>query len=132
MSAQIPEEFVPLLTGPNFAHFATVMKDGTPQVTPVWVDYDGETVQMNTAEGRVKTRNLDRDGHVALSITDPENPYRYIQVRGEVVEKTTEGADAHIDSLAKLYMGVDTYPYHDPNSTRVIYKIRPTSVQTYG
>ena len=132
MSTQIPDEFRALLTGPNFAHLATTMKDGSPQVTPVWVDLEDDLVIINTADGRVKANNMDRTGKVALSVADPENPYRYIQVRGEVAEKTHEDADKHIDEMAKKYMGVDTYPYHDPNVTRVIFKVRPTSVQTYG
>jgi len=132
MTAQIPESHRGLLTGKNFAHVATLMKDGSPQSTPVWIDFDGEYVLMNTAEGRTKTRNLDRDGRVALSVIDGENPYRYLQVRGKVAGRTTEGADAHIDALAKRYMGVDRYPYHDPSSRRVIYRILPEHVQTMG
>ena len=116
----------------TFCYVATVGKDGTTQVTPVWIDFDGTDILFNTAEGRQKTRNLDRDGHVALSVTDEKNPYRYIQVRGEVVSRTREGAEEHIDALAKKYMGVDRYPMHNPEEPRVIYRIRPLRVQTMG
>jgi PPOX class probable F420-dependent enzyme len=97
LMASIPESHRDILTGPNFAHVATLMPDGAPQVTPVWVDLEGDTVVLNTAAGRQKARNLDRDGRVALSVHDQKNPYRYIQVRGKVVETTREGAEDHID-----------------------------------
>ena len=129
---QVPSSHSDILTGKNFAHVATLMPDGTPQVTPVWVDFDGRHVIINTAEGRQKTRNMDRDQRVSLSVADSENPYRYIQVRGKVVERTNEGADQHIDALAKRYMGVDVYPGHDPKEPRVIYKISTDHVQTMG
>lgn len=132
MTAQIPESHRDILQGKNFAHIATLMPDGSPQVTPVWVALDGDFVLFNTAEGRQKARNLDRDGRVALSVHDQANPYRYIQIRGVVVSKTTEGADASIDSLAKKYLDLDSYPYRTPAETRVIYKIRPEHVQTSG
>lgn len=128
----IPESHRDLLTGVTFAHLATLMKDGSPQVTPVWVDVDGDIVVFNSAEGRVKTRNLERDGRVALSIQDPKNPYRYLQIRGRVIERTHDGADAHIDQLAKKYLGQDSYPWRSPSEKRVIFRIEPTSVQAYG
>lgn len=128
----VPESHKDILLGKNFAHVATVMPNGNPQVTPVWVDFDGTNVLFNTAEGRQKTRSLDRNGKVALSVTDSQNPYRYIQVRGTVVERTRDGADAHIDKLAKKYMGVDSYPNRRADEQRVIYKIRPDHVQTMG
>ncbi len=130
--ATIPASHRDILTGPNYAHLATLMKDGSPQVTPVWVDVDGDTVIINTAEGRTKTRNLDRDGRVAISVHDQANPYRYIQIRGKVVEKTSAGADEHINRLAKKYLGQDTYPFSQPGEVRVLYKIEPASVQTNG
>ena len=129
MAAQIPQSHRDILTGVNFAHVATLMPDGSPQVTPVWIDVDGDVVVFNTADGRQKARNLDRDGRVALSVHDQANPYRYIQIRGEVIEKTTEGADTHIDKMAKKYMGQDTYPFRTPTERRVIYRIRPVHVQ---
>ena len=112
-----------------FAHLATVGTDGAPQVTPVWVDYDGTHVRFNTAKGRVKVRNLSRNPRVALSIQDPENPYRYVQIRGRVVEATEQGADAHIDALAKKYLGQDRYPFRQPGEVRIMYKVRPERVQ---
>jgi len=103
--ATIPENCRDLFAKKAFAHVATVGRDGTPQVTPVWVDYDGAHVRFNTARGRVKDKNLQRNTKVALSMQDPDNPYRYLQVRGRVVEMTEKGADDHIDALAKKYLG---------------------------
>lgn len=128
----IPESHRDILEGKNFAHLATIMPDGSPQSTPVWIDVQGDNVLFNTADGRQKVRNLDRDGRVALSVTDAGNPYRYIQIRGRVTEKTMEGADAHIDRLAKKYMGVDSYPLRSAAEKRVVYKIQPEHVQTMG
>ena len=130
--ASIPASHRDILEGKNFAHIATLMKDGSPQVTPVWIDVEGDLLLFNTADGRVKPRNLDRDGRVAISVHDQTNPYRYIQIRGTVEEKTYDGADAHIDKMAKKYMGVDSYPGRTPTERRVIYKIRPEHVQTMG
>lgn len=129
---RIPDSHKDILLGKNFAHIATLMPDGSPQVTPVWVDFDGENILFNTAEGRRKTRNLDRDGRVAISVHDQANPYRYLQVRGTVVERTKEGAEAHIDKMAKKYLDLDAYPYRDPSQPRVIYKVKPEHVQTMG
>ena len=110
------------------AHLATIMPDGSAQVTPVWVDYDGTYILINSAEGRLKDRNIRRDPRVTVEIQDPDDPYRYMQVRGTVVEITTRGADEHIDFLAKKYTGADRYRNHRPDQTRVIYKIRPDKV----
>jgi PPOX class probable F420-dependent enzyme len=121
-----------ILDKKGFAHLATVGTDGRPQVTPVWVDFDGSHVRINTARGRVKDRNLAKNPQVALSIQDPDNPYRYVQIRGRVTEMTEQGADAHIDSLAKKYMGVDRYPGRQPNEKRVLVKITPEHVQGMG
>ena len=112
-----------------FAHLATNMPDGAPQSTPVWVDYRDGHVLVNTAKGRVKARNMQKGSPVALSITDPDNPYRYVQVRGVVSRVHEEGADAHIDFLAKKYLGQDKYPWRRPGEERVIYEIEPASVQ---
>ena len=98
----------------------------------MWVDFDGTHIRINSAKGRVKDKNLRRNPVVALSILDPDNPYRYLQVRGRVTDITESGADAHIDSLAKKYLGQDTYPYRKPGEVRVIYKIAPDRVQTMG
>lgn len=132
LTARIPDSHKDILLGKNFAHVATLMPGGGPQVTPVWVDFDGECVVFNTAEGRQKTRNLDRDPRVAISVHDQERPYRYLQVRGRVIERTTQGAEDHIDKMAKKYMGADTYPDHSPLRPRVIYRVRPDHVQTMG
>jgi len=115
-----------------FCHLATVGTDGRPQVTPVWCDFDGTHVRINTARGRVKDRNLKANPRVALAAQDPDNPYRYVQVRGRVSEMTEKGADAHIDALAKKYMGKDKYPYRQPGEVRVMVKITPESVQGMG
>jgi PPOX class probable F420-dependent enzyme len=119
----IPESHLDLFKKKAFAHLATLMPGGQPQVTPVWVDYDGHHVVINTAEGRQKDKNLQRDRRVALSILDPDNPYRYLEVRGHVAERTHKDADAHIDAMAKKYLGKDKYPFRQPGEVRVIYKI---------
>ncbi len=130
--ATIPESFRDLLQKKAFAHLATLMPDGAPQVTPVWFDYDGSHLRINTARGRVKDKNMRRNGRVALAIQDPDNPYRYLAVRGQVEEVTEAGADTHIDSLAKKYLGKDRYPYRQPGEVRVLYRIRPERVSTMG
>ena len=130
--ATIPENVRDLFRKKGFAHLATVGADGRPQVTPVWVDLDNGHVRINTARGRVKDKNLKRNPNVALSVQDPDNPYRYVQVRGRVVEMTEKGADDHIDSLAKKYLGKDKYPGRKPGEVRVIVKIQPEAVQTMG
>jgi PPOX class probable F420-dependent enzyme len=128
--AVIPQQYLDLVTNKKaFAHLATVMKDGSPQVTPVWLDFTDGVIRVNTARGRVKARNLKVGSRVALSVADPDNPYRYVQVRGKVTKETEQGADAHIDSLAKKYMGVDSYPYRNAAEKRVIYYIEPISAQ---
>lgn len=121
----IPDSHLDLLNKKAFAHLATLMPSGQPQVTPVWVDYDGRFIRFNTAEGRQKDKNLQRDGRVALSIMDPDNPYRYLEVRGHVAERTRDGADQHIDALAKKYLGQDKYPWRQPGEVRVTYKVQP-------
>src|SRR5947207_14736704 len=95
MAAQIPEKYRDLFTKPAFAHLGTLMPDGSPQVTPVWVDYDGGFIRVNSANGRVKDKNMRRNKNVALAITDPENPYRHIAVQRQVTDRTEQGADAH-------------------------------------
>ena len=132
MAAKIPETYLDLFNKPAFANLATLMPDGRPQVTPVWCDYDGEYVRINSAKGRQKDRNMRRDARVSLALQDSDNPYRYLEVRGRVAEITEDGADAHIDSLAKKYLGVDTYPYRSPDEVRVIYKILPEHTSGLG
>ncbi|MCL2428249.1 MAG: PPOX class F420-dependent oxidoreductase [Alphaproteobacteria bacterium] len=114
------------------AELATVMADGSPQVTPVWFDYDGTNIRVNTAKGRVKARNMQLGSKVALAIVDPENAYRYLQVRGTVKRVTEDGAAAHIDTLAKKYLGKDKYPWHQPGDVRVMYEIAPERAHGMG
>ena len=114
-----------LSEGKNLAIIATIMPDGSPQATAVWVDTDGEHVRFNTAEGRVKTKNLRRDPRVAVAILNAENPYEQVTIRGSVVEFVHEGAIEHINSLAKKYVGADVFEGRDPNDRRVIVKIAP-------
>jgi PPOX class probable F420-dependent enzyme len=127
----IPESFSDLMRQKKaFANLATVMPDGTPQVTPVWFDYQNGIVRVNTAKGRVKARNMTEGAPVALAIMDPDNPYRYVQVRGRVRRATTQGADSHIDALAKKYLGQEKYPYRQAGEERLTIEIEPTSVQS--
>src|ERR1700710_311924 len=131
--AEIPAAYLDLLTKKvALANLATLQPDGSPQVTPVWFDYTDGVVRVNTAKGRVKARNLSEGSKVAMSIVDPDNDYRYIQIRGTVTKETTDGADAHIDSLAKKYLGKDKYPWADPKQIRVIYEITPGAINAAG
>jgi PPOX class probable F420-dependent enzyme len=129
---EIPAGFRDLFNKKAFAHLATVMPDGRPQVTPVWFDFDGTHIRVNSAKGRVKDKNMRRDPRVALSIQDPDNAYRYLEIRGKVIDITENGAVAHIDALAKIYMGLDIYPFHQPGVQRVIYKIEPLHCSSMG
>jgi PPOX class probable F420-dependent enzyme len=128
----IPSGFKDLLEKKAFASLATVNADGTPQVTPVWFDWDGRHLRINTAKGRIKDKNLRSRPAVALVIMDPDNPYRYLQIRGRVASVTETGADTHIDSLAKKYLGKDRYPYRKSDEVRVIFSITPDRVQVMG
>ena len=130
MAIQIPATHRDLLESKALANLATVMRDGSPQVTPVWFDFDGKYVRVNSAKGRRKDLNMRRDARVGIAIVDPENLYRYLEIRGRVVSITESGADAHIDSLAKKYMGVDTYPFRSPGQVRVLYAIEPLYCST--
>ena len=132
MPEPIPANFRDLFSKPAFASLATLMPDGRPQVTPVWCDFDGTFVIFNTARGRQKDRNIRRDPRVALSILDPDNAYRYLEIRGRVIEITEQGADEHIDKLAKKYLGVDKYPRRQPGEVRLIVKVLPERVRTMG
>jgi PPOX class probable F420-dependent enzyme len=125
MPAAIPDAFKDLMSKTAFANLATLNPDGSPQVTPVWMDYDGQNILVNTAKGRQKDKNIRRDPRVALAISDPQNPYRYLEVRGKVVDITENGASAHIDKMAKKYLGKDKYPYAQPGEVRVVMKIAP-------
>jgi PPOX class probable F420-dependent enzyme len=132
MAEQLPEKYADLLQKKAFANLGTLNSDGSPQVTPVWVDYDGKHVRVNSALGRQKDKNIRRDPRVSLAIQDPENPYRYLEIRGKVVEATEKGADDHINSLAKKYLGKDVYPFRQAGEKRVLYKIEPEKFSAMG
>jgi PPOX class probable F420-dependent enzyme len=128
----IPENFRDILEKKSFVHLATTMEDGSPQVSPVWVDFDGERIVVNSAKGRVKDRNMRASDKVALSATDPDDPYRALMIRGRITKITEEGADEHIDKLAKKYLDKDEYPFRAPDEVRVKYYIEPVKVATMG
>ena len=131
--AEIPAAYHDLLTQKvAFASLATVMPDGSPQVTPVWFDYENGRIRVNTAKGRVKARNMQEGARVALSILDPDNAYRYLQLRGRIARVTEDGAVAHIDSLAKKYLGKDKYPWSRPGEVRATYEIEVVASQGMG
>lgn len=130
MPASLSDGVKKLFQEPNFAHLATLMHDGSPQATPVWIDLDGDRILVNTAEGRVKPRNVRRDPRVSISIISQQNPYSHAAVRGRVVGITHEGADALIDKLAKKYLGQDTYPFRAAGEQRVILVIEAEHVSS--
>jgi PPOX class probable F420-dependent enzyme len=132
MPATVPDKYVDLFNKKVFAGLSTLMPDGSPQVTPVWCDFDGANVLVNTAAGRQKDKNLQRDGRVSLMLVDPDNPYRYLEIRGEVVERTLDGADDHINKMAKKYLDKDVYPFRQPGEVRVLYKIKPERFSSMG
>lgn len=129
---ELPDAVKTMFHKKTFVHFATLMKGGGPHVSAVWVDVDGDHVLINSAQGRLKDRNVRRDARVALSAIDPDNPYHSVTVRGRVIDITTEGADAHIDAMAKKYMDVDAYPYRTPEEVRVIYRIEAERISVMG
>ncbi len=129
---EIPEKYRDLLVGPVVVSLATILPDGRPQVTPVWCDVKDGHIRVNTAEGRRKHRDMVDRPHVTVMALDPENPFRYIEVRGRVANITEDGADAHIDQLAQLYLGVDIYPNHSDEETRVICSIEPEVISAQG
>ena len=130
--AAFPDKYLDLFQKKAFAGFTTLMPDGSPQTTPVWVDTQGGEIWVNSAVGRQKDKNVRRDPRVALAISDPDNPYRYVEVRGRVREITQDGADAHIDAMAKKYLGKDKYPFRQPGEQRVLYKITIEKARGYG
>ena len=130
--ASIPEKYRDLLDKKAFAQLATIMPDGSPQVSPVWFEYDGQNILINSAKGRTKDRNMRRDPRVGLDILDPENPYRHLSIRGRVVNITEEGADDHINKLTKKYINQDKYPYRGPGEVRVKYTIAPEHAHSMG
>jgi len=117
-----------LIEGKNFANLATLMPDGSPQVTPVWVDHEGEVILVNSAEGRVKTRNVTRDPRVAISIFDQNDPYRKVLIRGRVTDVTKDGAEEHIDKMALKYRGLAKYPWRQQGISRVLIKVKPSRI----
>jgi PPOX class probable F420-dependent enzyme len=131
MGVQLSDRARALIEGTNLGNIATVMPDGSPHVVPVWIDYDAGNVLVNTAEGRQKLKNIRHDPRVAMDIVNNDNPYEMVALRGHVVEVTHEGADAHIDKLAKKYLGRDTYPFRQPGEQRVIVRIEPDKVSDY-
>ena len=132
MATTIPASHRDLLDKPAFGHLATLMPDGSPQVTPVWVDFDGTNLRFNSARGRVKDKNIRRDARVAISLQDPANPYRYLEIRGRVVDISEAGADAHIDKLTQKYMGQPTYPYRRSGEVRVTYTVETDKTTSMG
>ena len=130
--ATIPEKYRDLFNKRAFASLATLMPNGDVQVTPVWVDAENGNVIFNSARGRVKDKNVRRDPRVTLTLMDPDNPYRYLEVRGRVVDITEKGADQHIDKMAKKYLDKDKYPFAQPGEQRVLYKITPEHIHTMG
>jgi PPOX class probable F420-dependent enzyme len=130
MAGEMSEGVRKLFEEANFGHLATLMPDGSPQVTAVWVDFDGRHVLVNTAEGRQKPRNIRRDPRVAIDVIRQGSEYAFAQVRGRVVEITSEGAEEHIDRLAKKYLGQDKYPFRQPGERRIIFKIAPEHVSS--
>ncbi len=132
MAATIPQSHMDLFEKKAFAHLGVHLQNGGIQVNPVWCGHDGSHVLINSAQGRVKDRAMRANPSVSLCIGDPENPYRFLEVRGKVVDITPEGADAHIDSLAKRYMGLDSYPLRNADDVRLIYRIEPEKVVAHG
>ena len=131
MSVQLSERARELISAKNLGSIATIMPDGSPHVVPVWIDLDGNDVLINTAEGRQKLKNIRRDPRVAMDVVNLENPYEMVALRGRVVEVTHEGADSHIDKLAKKYLGRDTYPFRQPDEQRVIIRIEAERLMSY-
>lgn len=132
MANKLPQAYLDLFETKAFAALATVMADGSPQVTPVWVDFDGQHIIVNSARGRQKDENMKRNPSVSLVISDPKNPYRYLEIRGHVVEITEKGANEHIDKMARKYLDLDKYPNSQPGEVRVIYKIEPLHTTHMG
>jgi PPOX class probable F420-dependent enzyme len=132
MATKIPESFMDLFQKKAFGSLSTLMPDGSPQTNPVWVDYNNGEVWVNSALGRQKDKNIKRDPRVSVAVIDPENPYRFVEIRGKVREVTHDGAAQHIDKMAKKYLDKDKYPFAQPGEQRVLYKITPEHVHTMG
>ena len=132
MTTSIPDSHRDLLDGPVYVQMATYMKDGSIQVNPVWCSFDNEHILINSALGRVKDKNLRANPAITILAMDPENSYRWLEVRGTVDEITEENADQHIDDLADLYLNQRPYPFRQEGEVRVIYKIKPLKVQAFA
>jgi PPOX class probable F420-dependent enzyme len=128
MAAVLSKESLVLIDRPIIAHLATIDSKGRPQITPLWIDHDGNDILINTSEGRAKANNMRRDPNVGISLVDPQDPYAVVSLRGVVTDITTDGADAHIDALAKKYMGVDKYPNRSDDETRIKVRISPEHI----
>lgn len=136
MAVPIPEKFRDLFERPVVVSLVTIMPNGQPQATPVWCSYDGEHILINSARGRQKDRNMERDPRVTILVVDPNNVYRWLEVRGRITEITEEGGVDHINALSKKYRGNADYYSANPQmrgkETRVIYKVEPTHVNANG
>ena len=132
MSERIEGRAEELLQAKNFANVSTLRKDGAVQTAPVWVDVQDGKAVLNSAEGRAWPRNLERDPRITLTVQNMENPYEYVEIRGRVAERTHDGADEHIDFLAKKYLGADSYPYRQPGEQRLIIRVAPEEVKLHG
>ncbi|MRR32861.1 PPOX class F420-dependent oxidoreductase [bacterium] len=128
-SVDIPPQYLDLFSKRAFAHIATIMPDGSPHVSPIWVGYDGKFILVDSVKGRQKDRNMRREAHVAIEVQDPDDPYRYLLIRGIVLEITEEGANDYIDELSMRYRGTP-YGAKDPAHPRVLYKIEPLKIAT--
>ncbi|HZP24048.1 MAG TPA: PPOX class F420-dependent oxidoreductase [Terriglobales bacterium] len=132
MAAKIPENFLDLFQKKAFGSLSTLMPDGSPQTNPVWVDFQDGEVWVNTAVGRLKDKNMKRDPRVSVALIDPDNPYRFLEIRGKIREATQNGAAQHIDKMAKKYLDKDKYPFAQPGEQRIVYKIVPEHIHTMG
>jgi PPOX class probable F420-dependent enzyme len=132
MADVLSEKARALIARPVLASLATLNPDGSPQITPLWVDRDGDDVVFNTAQGRKKARNLERDSRIAVTVIDPDDPYNVVAFRGTVTDVSTDGADAHIDALAKKYLGVDSYPMRREGEVRIRVTVRPDHIAMQG
>ena len=132
MADVLSEKARALIARPVLASLATLNPDGSPQITPLWVDLDGDDVVFNTAQGRKKARNLERDARVAVTVIDPDDQYNVVAFQGTVTDVTTDGADAHIDALAKKYLGVDSYPMRRDDEVRIRVTVRTDHIVMGG
>jgi len=132
MAVTLTDKQKQLITDKNFGHVATINRDGSPQVSPVWIELDGNYLVINSEMKRRKVRNIQRDPRVAVSIQNAEKPYEYIEIRGKAVEVTDEGGFEGIDRLGKKYLGVDKYPNNRPGDVRVVIRIEPEHVAGMG